>query len=404
MSMPKRLIFSMLILSGLVIGEYAPARAESVMPTTTPDCCSISTITPLPDSGVDGNGVIASGVLYVCDRVHDQLLKYSIPSATQIGSIPLPFGTGPYGLAVGGDGHLYIGGYNGQVILKVSLTGGSATTLTSEIGYVRGLALDPANGDIYTAVEPFGVRILKKSLDYVDDGTFLPGTVGLVYTGIWITTGGQVYLSGQGIVLRYSQTGGYGFTAPITVANDTTLVNPFNIVLDSMGRLYVASFGNAYYNVFDTANGYAELHRCHLPDNSIGIAVDNSTGDVYLTATDQIFKARHCWSLVFPTPTPSYPGTDPPTAGQYFIYPSPARGDHATVCYTMVEVGQMELKIWNKNGELVSHVTDRKTPGTQVTPFSLAGFARGIYFYTVILNYDSGSAERSRIQKFAVFH
>jgi len=104
------------------------------------------------------------------------------------------------------------------------------------------------------------------------------------------------------------------------------------------------------------------------------------------------------------TPTPSYQGSIPPGAGQCFIFPSPARGSQASVSYNMGDAGQVDLRIWNEKAELVTHVTDSKPKGTQVTSFSIAGFGSGIYFYALTLNYDSGQMEKIGPQKFAIIH
>ena len=107
---------------------------------------------------------------------------------------------------------------------------------------------------------------------------------------------------------------------------------------------------------------------------------------------------------ITPTPTPRYPGNNPPGPGDCFIYPSPARGDHATLSYYMAEPGAMKLKVWNEKAELVNLVTDEKPAGIQVTPFSVDGFATGIYLYTVELSYDSGRVEKIGIHKFVILH
>jgi hypothetical protein len=99
---------------------------------------------------------------------------------------------------------------------------------------------------------------------------------------------------------------------------------------------------------------------------------------------------------------PAYTGGNPPGQGTCFIYPSPVRGNQAALSYYMAESGQMDLKIWNENGELALKTRDRKPAGVQVTPFSPSGFTRGVYFYTVTLLYDSGNSERLKPGKFAV--
>src|ERR1039458_2072785 len=85
------------------------------------------------------------------------------------------------------------------------------------------------------------------------------------------------------------------------------------------------------------------------------------------------------------TPTSSYEGFNPPASGDFFIYPSPARGSQATVAYNMAGSGQVELRVWNEKAELVTQVTDQKPAGVQATPFSISGFASGVYFYSLVI-------------------
>jgi hypothetical protein len=39
-----------------------------------------------------------------------------------------------------------------------------------------------------------------------------------------------------------------------------------------------------------------------------------------------------------------------------------------------------------------------------VTPFSVAGFASGVYFYTLTLTYGSGDVEKLPPHKFVIIH
>ena len=114
----------------------------------------------------------------------------------------------------------------------------------------------------------------------------------------------------------------------------------------------------------------------------------------------QYFRPISC----LPTATPTFSGANPPGSGEYFIYPAPARGDHATVSYNMAQSGQVELKVWNEKVELVTHVTDSKPAGVQTTPFSIAGFGSGVYFCVLTLSYDSGQVEKLGPKKFAIIH
>jgi hypothetical protein len=111
-----------------------------------------------------------------------------------------------------------------------------------------------------------------------------------------------------------------------------------------------------------------------------------------------------CGPTPVPSPTPVYAGSNPPQPGGCFIYPSPSRGDQASVSYYMGGPGKMVLRIWNQNGVLVSNVDDRKPSGVQATSFSLSGFPTGVYYYQVTLNYDSGRVESIPTKKFAVLH
>ncbi len=101
---------------------------------------------------------------------------------------------------------------------------------------------------------------------------------------------------------------------------------------------------------------------------------------------------------------PVYTGSNPPVSGDFFIYPSPARGSQATVSYNMAQSGQVDLRVWNEKAELVTHMTDSKTAGVQVTPFSIAGFGTGVYFYSLTLTYDSGTVEKLGPKKFVILH
>jgi hypothetical protein len=114
--------------------------------------------------------------------------------------------------------------------------------------------------------------------------------------------------------------------------------------------------------------------------------------------------------LSTPTPTPS-PSATPthtpsllkaPDPGTNFIFPSPVSDGHATLAYAMVSAGSMRMEIWNEKGELAAVVEDNKPSGVQYTPFSVDGFAAGVYFYQVTLTYQSGVREVLPPKKFAV--
>ena len=102
------------------------------------------------------------------------------------------------------------------------------------------------------------------------------------------------------------------------------------------------------------------------------------------------------------SPTPTLANLASP--GDFFIYPSPAKGSQATVSYNVAQSGTVDLRVWNEKAELVAHVTDEKTAGVQETPFSISGFVSGVYFYSLTLTYGSGQVENLGPKKFVILH
>jgi hypothetical protein len=175
--------------------------------------------------------------------------------------------------------------------------------------------------------------------------------------------------------------------------------------MDSANHLYVPGYLSFIYQVFDINGDTGALtfdHTCEPGYEPTGMAFD-AQGNLYVSGRDpdQVDKFAFCNVKV---PASSYPGSNPPGSGECFVYPSPARGDHATVSYNMAEPGQVTLKVWNEKAELVDSVTDIQPAGVQTTPFTISGFATGVYFYTVVLNYNSGNSQKIGPQKFVVVH
>jgi hypothetical protein len=110
------------------------------------------------------------------------------------------------------------------------------------------------------------------------------------------------------------------------------------------------------------------------------------------------YQVNICGGAV-PSPTPTVTAAP---AGSCYIYPSPARGNQATLSYQMAAPGKMEMILWNQNREKAADITDTKPAGAQTTAFSLLGFSPGVYLYSVTLLYDSGAIEQLKPGKFAV--
>ena len=105
-----------------------------------------------------------------------------------------------------------------------------------------------------------------------------------------------------------------------------------------------------------------------------------------------------------PTPVPTYPGANPPTADECFIYPSPARGADAAVCYFMEKSGQVEIKFWNQKAGWVARYNGSKPSGVQVTTMDITGLPTGVYFYIIHISYNSGETATLGPRKFLVIH
>ena len=92
-----------------------------------------------------------------------------------------------------------------------------------------------------------------------------------------------------------------------------------------------------------------------------------------------------------------------PSPGTAFIYPSPVPyGTCATVAYDMAESGTVQVLIYGESGDLVDTVTEPKPAGVQQSQFCTYLFSAGVYFYRVLLNYDSGRQEKLGVGRFLV--
>ncbi len=329
------------------------------------------------------------------------------------GMVPLP---GAWGVAIGYCAYegLYVtqnGTVNKLDANGVLMGGGWPTTLNS--GGLRNITLDRSGNvyvvDSYTIYSLTSTGSLNSSLSPVDAWN---QPSGLVMVGHVLYVADTV----NDRIMGYPVSNpGSGVTILDNAATELSGLEsaPYGLALDSQGRLY-AAMGTGY-DVF-TNNGVSwslssSNFNAGLVNGSYGIGVDG-LGAVYLAPVGglQLMKMGPCFSqqqppprcTATPTPTLYYQGSNPPAPGQCFIFPSPVRGDHATLAYDMAESGRMDLKIWTYSGELAAGITDRKPAGVQETPFDLTRLAPRIYFYAVTLSYDSGRIEKIKPRKFAV--
>lgn len=94
-----------------------------------------------------------------------------------------------------------------------------------------------------------------------------------------------------------------------------------------------------------------------------------------------------------------------PSAGSTsFIYPSPVRGDFASIAYQMNASGSVKVRVYNEVGDLVDTVQENKTAGPQTSKIRTKSFAPGVYLYLLTITYDSGSSVSQSVKKFVVIH
>jgi sugar lactone lactonase YvrE len=343
----------------------------------------------------------------------------------------------PQGVAVDpNSGNLYVADGNAPAVMVFTANGAPVTTLTG-FTYPADVALDHA-GNIYVADNGGVVKL--------DSSYSLLTTIGTVSSvgslrGLWVDDQGttqSVYMSGAGYhIYRYD---GSGSAYSSTATFGDGLQAPTGLV-KAGNKIYVADTSNNQVVAFDESSNYSPttvLHdqlfapygirtdpagyfyvagnelRVFLPDFSLdhicqvdggaawGIGFNNNSGIVYLAEPG--VKAVTTLQACVIQPTPVYQGTQPPSTGQCFIYPSPARGNHASLCYFMDESGRLDLKIWNEKGELADKIQEQKAAGVQVTTFSVSTFATGVYFYQATLSYSSGRVVTLKPRKFAVIH
>jgi sugar lactone lactonase YvrE len=245
---------------------------------------------------VDGHGNV-----YVADSRHNRVLKETpsgegyIQSDVVVG-LALSFGTAldndshltegakrgevdrPYGLAVDGDGDVYISDYGNDRVLKETPSGHTytQTVVTTDVQSPYGLAVD-SHGSVYIA--DYGRnRVTKESpsgSNYVESVVAGSGLRGP--EGVAVDREGNVYIadSDNDRVLKESVLGiGY---VESTLVDD--MASPRGVAVDGSGNVYIVSYedGNVYKETF--SNGHyvqtrlATMVSLYYPR---GIAVDGS--------------------------------------------------------------------------------------------------------------------------------
>ncbi len=253
-----------------------------------------------------GSAVDASGNVYVADAGNNRIQKFTATGVfvTQWGT--LGAGNGqfdtPWGVAVDGSGNVYVSDLWNARVQKFSSTGtylsqfGSPGAGNGQFGRPRGVAVDPSGNvyvvdDINDRVQKFsstGVYLTQWGASGSGDGQF-DGAWGIAVD----QSSGNVYVTDHSFATNTSRV--QKFTATGTYVTQWTLPASIfywadGVAIDAAGALYVTDTGNQVYKYSPTGTllGQWATHTLSDPfSHPRGIAVDRTSGHVYVTNSDR---------------------------------------------------------------------------------------------------------------------
>lgn len=416
-----------------------PTFTATVAPT--PTVCASSglswgTAAPMPAAVDRFAGDVVNGILYCVggQNMSSENLTtvegYNPSTNTWSAMAPLPTGMMDLAVAAVGATLYAVGGYDGTNVYNTLQAYNPSTNTWSAMATLPtarcNLGVGVVNGILYAVG---GANSSGTPLNTVE--AYNPAT------NSWSTMAGMPTARSQlavGVVngILYAAGGGNGTGFLLSGPNLVNNLEAFNPATNSWttglppepnavecalgegmnGSLYVVG-GCATTSITNTVESYDPVANAWTVQNPMpGLQVAQAggviNGVIYSVggwSGSSYITTNQAGTLLCSTPTPTPRGANPPSLGQCFVYPSPVRGTSANVSYYMDRPGSVVIKFWNEKAELVDRVTDSKpSAGVQTTPFTTSGFATGVYFYTVVLNYNSGSSVKIGPQKFVVIH
>jgi len=185
----------------------------------------------------------------------------------------------------------------------------------------------------------------------------------------------------------------------------------------SSGQQVVLSGGALAKNIFWQVAGQATLGTTSIVNGNIlcQTAIVMNTGATLngkalaqsaVTLDANTVVSSNSVIIPYPTLTPTPTITSTPSIStcnkNFYVFPSPVRGNVLNVDYNMCENGKFQIRIYNENADLVANVTEQKMAGNQISQIPTGNFASGIYIYKIVLTYNSGRTDNFNVSKFAV--
>jgi sugar lactone lactonase YvrE len=206
----------------------------------------------------DGIAVDGNGNVYIADFHNNRVLKETLSAGSYTQSVIANAATNglshPSRVAVDGAGNVYIADSYNDRVLKETLSAGSytqsivASSATSDLAAPEGVAVD-GSGNVFIA--DYGNNwVLKETLLA---GSYTPSIVANSATnglsgpeGVAVDGSGNVYIADYGNQRVLRETLSEGSYIQSVVANSATngLDGPYGVAADGNGNVYIADYGN----------------------------------------------------------------------------------------------------------------------------------------------------------------